>query len=101
TGGNKVEDGSCVMTKSNHSLYSQWERTATETITITQQPVGGVMYKEDTNTLSVAAEITQDSDNSVVEKELSYQWYEVNSLTNNAEKIENATSPSLTLNTAD
>lgn len=87
TGGNKIENGSCVITKSNHSLYAQWERTATETITITQQPVGGVMYKEDTNTLSVAAQITQDSDNSVIDKELSCQWYEVNSLTNSAEKL--------------
>lgn len=100
-GGNKVEDGSCVVTKSNHNLYAHWERTATDTITITEQPTGGVMYKEDENVLSVTAEIASDNDGIIIDEILNYQWYEINSSTNKAEKIEGATSSSITLDTND
>lgn len=100
-GGNKVEYGSCVVTKSNHNLYAHWERTATDTITITEQPTGGVMYKEDKNVLSVTAEIASDNDGIIIDEILNYQWYEINSSTNKAEKIEGATSSSITLDTND
>lgn len=100
-GGNKVEDGACVVTKSNHSLYAQWERTATDTITITEQPTGGVMYKEDENVLSVTAEIASDNDGIIIDEILNYQWYEIDSETNKPVEITGETSSSITLNTND
>ena len=97
--GNKVENGSCVLTKSNHNLYAHWERTATETINITQQPIGGVMYKEDENVLSVTAEVIDDATQQSVDRTISYQWYEIDSETNKPVEITGATSSSITLDT--
>lgn len=97
--GNKVENGSCVLTKSNHNLYAHWERTATETINITQQPIGGVMYKEDDNVLSVTAEVIDDATQQSVGSAISYQWYEIDSETNKPVEITGATSSSITLDT--
>lgn len=99
--GNKIENGSCVLTKSNHNLYAHWERTATETINITQQPVGGVMYIEDNNVLTVEAEVIDDATQQSVEKNISYQWYEINSETNKPVEIAGANSPSIILDTSD
>lgn len=100
-GGNKVENGSCVLTKSNHNLYAHWNRTATNTITVTLQPVGGVMYKEDVNTLTTAATIATNEGGEVPDATLSYQWYEWNNENNTATAIDGAKEASYTIDTSD
>lgn len=97
--GEQVQTGSYFLEKTGITLYAHWEMTATNTITITQQPVGGVFYVEDTNTISTAAVIASDNEESAqADAQLKYQWYSCSDLNgSNGQLIENANTNVLAL----
>lgn len=66
--GTKVENGSFITETKNVKLYAQWELTATNAITLTKQPEGGIFYIEDKKELSIDATTKEEA-------EVSYQWY--------------------------
>lgn len=88
-GGEKVESGNWITKKSNHTLYAQWELTATDEIAITAQPKGGVFYIEDQEKISVEAAFGG---------EVSYQWFQYDDENGSGKKeVENATSTEMSL----
>lgn len=64
----KVEAGSWITLAKNTTLYAQWKLTATDKITMTTKPEGGVFYIEDNKKLQVVASTEKSA-------EVSYQWY--------------------------
>lgn len=67
-GGEQIQSGDRITLKSNTSLYAHWELTATNVITIEEQPQSGAYYIEDDPHLTVKA--------SAASGELNYTWYQ-------------------------
>lgn len=65
--GTQVKSGDRITVKSNTTLYAHWMLTATNVITVNQQPGGGRFYVEDKPVLKVDA--------SAASGNLIYQWY--------------------------
>ena len=65
--GEQVTTGSRIRTKTSQTLYAHWLLTATNEITVSRQPKGGLYYIEDLPELTVAA--------SAASGEVHYQWY--------------------------
>lgn len=91
--------GYYFLEKSALTLYAHWEMTATNTITITQQPVGGVFYVEDNSKINTAAVITADTEESAqADAQLRYQWYSCSDISGtDPQPVENANASVLAL----
>lgn len=66
--GDEIRTGERIRIKKDQTLYAHWLLTATNAITLEEQPLGGTYYIEDTPGLSVTA--------SAASGELVYQWYQ-------------------------